>query len=149
MLVAAAARGVPRRFAIVNQSMQPTLEPDDWVIAQRTRRTPARGDIVVFNHEDRPGLSLVKRVIGVPGEHVEIGAGQVHIDGLVLAEPWASGFTQPDGSWDVPHDAVWVLGDHRMAAGGDSRTLGAIPVADVGWKVVARYWPAARSGLVS
>jgi signal peptidase I len=140
------ARGRFRRFEIVNESMRPALEPGDWVIAQRTHGVPERGDVVVFEHEERPGLSLVKRVVALPGESVEIGNGQVHVGGSVLPEPWASGFTQPERTWHVPPGAVFVLGDHRVAAGGDSRTLGPIDVRSIRWKVVARYWPAARIG---
>jgi signal peptidase I len=143
-----AGRGRFRRFEIVDESMRPALEPGDWVVAHRAGLRPHRGDIVVFEHEDRPGISLVKRVVALPGEMVEIGRGQVHVDGTVLPEPWASGFTQPDRTWQVPAGAVFVLGDHRLAAGGDSRTLGPIDIASIGWRVFARYWPAPRAGPV-
>ena len=146
---AVGARGRFRRFEIVNESMQPALEPGDWVIARRLRRPPGRGDVVVFEHEERPGMSLVKRVIGLPSESVQIEGGQVHVDGSVLPEPWASGFTTPELTVHVPGDAVFVLGDQRLAAGGDSRTLGPVDVSAVRWKVVARYWPAARAGGVA
>lgn len=125
--------------------MQPSLSPGDWVIAQRLRGAPRRGDIVVFSHPAVPEMSVVKRVIGLPGEHVQIGNGQVHIDGEILAEPWADGPTLPDGKWAVPPGQVWVLGDHRALSTGDSRSLGPLPVELVKWRVAARYWPAARA----
>lgn len=144
-----AARGSFRRFEIVNESMRPALEPGDWVIAHRLHHAPSRGDVVVFEHEERPGISLVKRVIGLPGETVEVARGQVHIDGTVLPEPWASGFTVPDSLTTVPAGMVFVLGDHRVAAGGDSRTLGPIAASAITWRVMARYWPATRVGTVT
>jgi signal peptidase I len=147
--VIVAARGRFRRFEIVNESMRPALEPGDWVVAHYLRHLPARGDVVVFEHEERPGLSLVKRVVGMPGETVEIGNGQVHVGGAVLPEPWASGFTQPELTVPVPEGTVFVLGDHRVAAGGDSRTLGPIPAESLRWRVIGRYWPPSRIGPVT
>lgn len=148
-LSAAAARGLLRRFEIVNESMQPALNGGDWVIAQRRRRAPKRGEVVVFEHEDRPGMTLVKRVIGLPDERLAISSGQIYIDGMALAEPWVNGFTAPDGVWDIPADCVFVLGDFRAISAADSRAVGPIPLRDVQWKVAARYWPSSAAGLVS
>ncbi|MEN8114742.1 MAG: signal peptidase I [Actinomycetota bacterium] len=145
---AAAARGMSRRFAIVDDSMRPTFEPDDWVIAQRRRGTPARGDVVVFTHPSYPDRFLIKRIIGLPGERITAANGQLHADGVVLADPWSDGSMCRDSDDTVPDNAVWVLGDNRSGASVDSRVLGAIPIADIGWKVVARYWPPARAGRV-
>jgi signal peptidase I len=135
-----------RRFTVVEDSMRPTLEPGDWLVARRIRRAPPRGAIVVFSVD--PGTFLVKRAIGLPGERVAIADGQVHIDGATLAEPWVSGRTVPDGEFVVPSDALWVLGDNRSLSAADSRSIGAVPLTDVGWRVMAIYWPAARAALV-
>ena len=147
-VAAATARGLWRRFEVVEDSMRPALEDGDWVMAQRRRSEPARGDAVVFALTADPDAFLIKRVVGLPGEHVEISDGQVHIDGQTLAEPWANGPTFPDGDDRIADDAVWVLGDNRALSSADSRTTGAIPIADVGWKVIAVYWPASRLGKV-
>jgi len=145
---AAAVGGMSRRFAIVDDSMRPTFEPDDWMIAQRRRGVPARGQIVVFTHSSYPGWALIKRVVGLPGENVTVSNGQMHIDGHVLAEPWADGPTASDAEEMVPDGTVWVMADRRAVSSVDSRVLGAIPIADVGWRVVARYWPPSRAGRV-
>jgi len=137
-----------RRFEIVNDSMQPALHAGDWVIALPLRGVPKRGAIIVFDHDDRPGLTLVKRVVGLPGERVAIAGERIHIDDITFAEPWVGGSTAPDGAWEVPRDAVFVLGDHRTASTADSRSLGPIELRDVEWRVVARYWPSSRIGFV-
>jgi signal peptidase I len=148
MIGAAALRGMSRRFTIIDDSMRPAFEPDDWVIAQRLRSVPERGDVVVFTHPSYPDRFLVKRVIGLPGERVTAANGQIHVDGEVLAEPWADGPMWSDSDDPVPDDAVWVMADRRAVSSVDSRVLGPIPTQDVGWKVVARYWPTSRAGRV-
>jgi len=148
VLAGAVVRRRLHRFAVVEASMRPTLEPGDWLVAQRRTAPPRRGDIVVFEHPEVPGFWVVKRVVGLPGERVEVAGGQVHVDGAILAEPWAEGPTLPEGTWEVPRDAVWVLGDQRALSAADSRTLGPLPLVRVPWKVVARYWPLERAGLL-
>ena len=145
---AATIGGTTRRFAIVDDSMRPTFEPDDWVIAQRRRRTPSRGDVVVFTHPSYPDWTLIKRVIGLPGERVTVAGGQLHVDDSVLAEPWADQPLLSDSQDDVPDEAVWVLADRRAVSSVDSRVLGPIPIDDVGWTVLARYWPPSRAGRI-
>ncbi len=143
-LAAAAIQG-SRRFAVVEDSMRPTLEPGDWVIARRHRGVPRRGAVVVFASPHNPQLLLIKRVIGLPGERITVANGQVHIDGSTLAETWASARTAPDSDNLVPDDAVWVLGDDRALSSADSRTIGPVPVDGVAWRVFAIYWPAGRA----
>jgi signal peptidase I len=148
MIGAAAIGGTSRRFTVVDDSMRPTFEPDDWVIAQRIRDTPSRGDVVVFTHPSYPDRFLIKRVIGLPSERVTAANGQIHIDGDVLGEPWADGPMFADSDDTVPEGAIWVLADRRAVSSIDSRVLGAVPTRDVGWRVVARYWPPSRAGRV-
>lgn len=147
-MVAAAAGGMSRRFAIVDDSMRPTLEPDDWVIAQRRRGVPTRGSVVVFTHPSYPGWTLIKRVVGLPGEYVAVSNGQIRIDGRLLAEPWADGPTASQVEGIVPEGAIWVMADRRAASSVDSRVLGPIPITDIDWKVVVRYWPLPRAGRI-
>lgn len=148
IVVGAAIRGTTRRFAILEDSMSPGLRAGDWVIARRRSRNVERGDIVVFTDPKGSGMLLVKRVIGLANEHIEIERGRVTIGGALLADRWASGITAPDGSWDIPPDHVWVLGDNRSRSASDSRTMGPLPIAAVTWRVTARYWPSDRMGLI-
>jgi signal peptidase I len=121
--------------------MSPTLHPGDYVLTWRSDRPPRRGDIVVFEDPQRADYWLVKRVVGLPGELLEIRAGKVFVDGEELHEPWTVDETGPDGSWKLGDDEVFVLGDARWLSSGDSRRLGPLPVSAVEHRVVARYWP--------
>jgi signal peptidase I len=94
-------------------------------------------------------MSLIKRVIGLPGERIELVEGHIAVDGRTLDEPWATGPTFPDSTWQVPVNAVFLLGDRRAVSAGDGRSTGPTPIADIAWIVVARYWPVARAALFS
>ena len=144
----AGLRGRLRRYEIAENSMQPGLRPGDFVIAQPLTRTPQRGDIVIFEHPSLADFELVKRVVGLPGEHLVIRHGQVHADDAVLAEPWADGPTLPDGDWQLGPTDVFVLGDNRAASAGDSRSIGPIDTDRVRWRVTARYWPVSSVGRI-
>lgn len=148
MVGAVAIGSSTRRFAVVDDSMRPTFEPDDWLLAQQVRGTPSRGDVVIFTHPSYPNWTLIKRVVGLPGQRVTVSDGHIHVDGEVFPDPWADGLMMADSEDVVPDDAVWVMADRRAVSSIDSRVLGAIPIDDVGWKVVARYWPPARAGRV-
>lgn len=148
IVAATALRGAVRRFEIKEDSMSPTLEDGDWVIAKRASGQPERGDIVVFPDPARSEKHLVKRVIGLGWERVGIDTGRVTINGALLADRWAHGITDPSGQWTVPEGHVWVLGDNRGASTSDSRTVGPIPLDDIQWTIVGRYWPTSRAGSV-
>lgn len=149
MIGAAVARGITRRFAIRESSMAPTLDEGDWVIARRRVGVPDRGTIVVLSGPSGSGHHLVKRVIGLPGEHLGVEGGRVTVNGALLADRWASGSSGPDGSWDIPGGHVWVLGDNRPRSASDGRITGPTPLDDVHWVVTARYWPTARAGFIT
>jgi len=128
--------------------MAPTLLPGDYVVAQSRRHSPQRSDILIFEHPHQPGFELVKRVVGLPEEHIVITRGQVHANDAVLAEPWAKGPTLPDGDWLLSRDEMFVLGDNRARSAGDSRVIGPVRLENARWKVVGRYWPARSIGRV-
>jgi signal peptidase I len=128
--------------------MRPALESGDWVLARRRRLLPERGDVVVLTVPEARDRFLIKRVVGLPGELVSIADGQVHVDGMTLAEPWANGPTFPEGDHEVGGDSVWVVGDNRGLSTQDSRTIGPVPISDVEWVAFAIYWPASRIGFV-
>jgi len=136
-----------RRYQIDHRSMTPTLQPGDYVVAARTRR-PKRGDVVVTAHPTRAGLELVKRVVGLPHEHIAITEEQIEIDGRTYRDVWAIGTTAPQGSWQVG-DALFVLGDQRELSVDDSRMLGPIPMSRDVWRVRFRYWPPTRIGTIA
>lgn len=148
ILTIAGLRGRLRRYEIVEDSMRPELRPGDYLVAGRTDGPLQRGDIVIFTHPTIPTMELVKRVVGLPGEKLTIANGQVHIDGNVLAEPWADGPTRPDGEWQLATGEVFLLGDYRAASAADGRTIGPVPSNRIHWRVQARYWPWKRIGRI-
>ncbi len=124
-------------------SMQPTLYVGYRVLMEKVsyRFGPVhRGDVVVVN---RPGtaVSLIKRVIGLPGETIDVRGGRVLIDGEWLDEPWVAYLGGPDcPPQKVPEGYVFVIGDNR-ANSLDSRALGPVPIEAVEGHVILIYWP--------
>lgn len=108
--------------------MTPALNEGDGLLTARLRR-PRRGSIVVLDHPAQPGFILVKRLIGLPCETVEIRDGSIRIDGETLDEPWARGRSGPDGSWQVGVKAMFVASDARELTLADSRRFGPVPIA--------------------
>lgn len=109
-----------------------------------------RGDIVVFWYPKDRSKSFIKRVLGVPGDQVEIRRGSVYINGSKVEEPYLDPQFR---DWDslgrriVPPDHYFVLGDHRSSSN-DSRNWGFVPRELIYGKAVFRYWPLLRAGRV-
>lgn len=124
ILLAAILAAVVNSFFIVNAevptgSMENTIMTGDRILALRTSYwfdAPQRGDIIVFRYPDDPeGKTLyVKRVIGEPGDVVEVLNGDVSIDGEVLKEDYIAETTQGDfGPYIVPEGCYFMMGDNR------------------------------------
>lgn len=105
-----------------SESMVPTLTPGQRLLTRppSTSRSLRRGDIVVVRSAEL-GRLVVKRVVGLPQEHVSIAAGHVRVDGQPLPEPYVTSWGGPSGSYDVPEDHLLLLGDNR-ARSSDSRS---------------------------
>ena len=140
-------KGRLRRYEINEDSMSPGLEPGDYVIASRLDADPLRGDVVVFPHPNNSAFLMVKRVVGVPTETVQLTNGQVVANDHVIAEPWAQGSLAGEAEWRLSPKQLVVLSDNRSTATADSREFGPIPSLDL-WRVGFRYWPPARIGPV-
>lgn len=109
-----------------------------------------RGDIVVFWYPKDPSKSFIKRVIGLPGEQVEVRNRVVWVNGKPLLEPYVSSEYLDDSSYSpdtVPPGYYFVLGDHRNSSN-DSRNWGFVPEENVFGKAVFRYWPVSKLGLI-
>lgn len=102
---------------IPSPSMEPTLMVNDRVVCIGTYFSAPlkRGDIIVFrpNQKDYKDEYWVKRLIGLPGDHIEIKEGVVYVNGKMLAEPYVEDRTNYTGSFVVPRDKYLVLGDNR------------------------------------
>lgn len=135
---------ISARIRVESVSMQPTLYAGNFVVVNKlTYRfgTPERGDIVVFQFPPNPAQDpYIKRVVGLPGENLRIENGKVYIDGVRFFEPYLTEDTMQGGNWDIPEDAVFVMGDNRNNSS-DSRSWGMVPYEDIIGKALLVYWP--------
>lgn len=131
-------------------SMEPNLYRGYRVMTEKVSylfHPPRRGDVVVA---DRPGneVSLIKRVVALPGETVEVRGGHTFINGEQIEEPWVTNFGGPSYSPTVvPPDHVFILGDNRGNSR-DSRAIGPVPVDTIKGRVWFVYWPLDQIKLV-
>jgi signal peptidase I len=161
-------------FFIPSASMNPTLVEGDRVMVNKLAYRfgePARGDVIVFDNPLQPdggdesilaalvrhvaeslGISspdtaLIKRVIGLEGETVEIADGVVLIDGVAIDEPYLRPAAQMRdfGPVDVPAGHVFVMGDNRGASQ-DSRRFGPVPEDEIIGRAFVKVWPPSRWG---
>lgn len=170
-------------FSIPSGSMEPTIEVGDRILVNRTVSPEdlRRGDLIVFDasaafgiRSPQTGLTrtlgnaigslvgrgsdtdYVKRIIGLPGDHVRCCAedGRLVVNGVPLVEPYLYPGDEPSATpfeVTVPADRFWVMGDHR-AASADSRAYlgapggGTVPGEDIIGQVWMRYWPPGRIG---
>jgi signal peptidase I len=140
---------IPTRvYLIPSASMAPTIRPGDRVgVATLGGTRPKRGEIWVFRMPIASGnmpSEAVKRIVALPGETVEVKAGQVFIDGRPLREPYlpsSIGYEMPP--LELGGDEFFVLGDSRNASH-DSHVWGPLPGSHLVGPVKVRYWPPGR-----
>lgn len=125
-------------------SMIPTLNDNDRLIATRIWNEDdiKRGDILVFNSKELDNKMLIKRVIGLPGDHIEINNGVVKVNGTELKEDYVKNNKSYDGIFDVPDNKIFFLGDNRSGSY-DSRYWENpyIDKSDIEGKAQFRYYP--------
>ena len=156
---------VAQPYKVEQLSMENTLQPGQYVLVDKL--TPrwsayARGEIVVFDPPpswaaETNGVPLIKRVIGLPGDRIELRNGSVYVNDVKLAEPYLfaqGGAAQPTGpapdgqsEWLVPAGDLFVMGDHRQNSA-DSRTFGPIERGLVVGRAWLRYWPINTFGVI-
>lgn len=138
-------------FYIPSGSMEPTLMPGDRIIVNKfiyLFKEPVRGDIMVFRYPKDPERDFIKRVIGVPGDTVEIRNSDLYINGKKVSEPYLpAGLKFQDfAPVTVPPGNFFMLGDNRNNSE-DSRFWGMMPKANIRGKAILIYWPLNRLGL--
>jgi signal peptidase I len=155
---------VAQPYKVQQQSMETTLLPDQYVLVDKLtpRWAPyTRGDIVVFDPpaswSEGNGVPFIKRIIGLPGDHVELRDGKVFVNTIALDEPYifkqdgtpVTTDAQPGGAtdWLVPDGELLVMGDHRNMSA-DSRSFGPIPINHVIGRAWLRYWPFDTFGIL-
>jgi signal peptidase I len=138
---------------VEGQSMEPNLHTNQRLVVEKMSyrfHGPERFDIVVLRIGSQGDELLIKRVVGLPGETVEIRNGQVYVDGEMLDEPFAIGDTRPgrQSSVTVPPLHVYVLGDNRNHSN-DSRNFGPVPIENIVGRAWLSYWPLEDAGLLN
>jgi signal peptidase I len=180
LLIFFLVRSVIQNFKVDGTSMEPTLHSGQYIMVNRLvyvhfdintfRRwlpgsrdvepnlaylfhLPRRGDIVVFEYPRDTSRDYIKRVIGLPGETIDVRNGQVYVDGVPLEEPYLPESTVTrKGSvslpMKVPHNAVFVMGDNRENSS-DSRNWGPLPLERIVGKAWFTYWPRDHWGTIA
>lgn len=140
-------------FLVSGSSMVPNFSDGDYLLIDEVTyhfRVPERGEVVVFRYPKNESVYFIKRVIGLPGERVEIKNGHITIfgqnskEGSALDEKYLPVDMDPSasGEFTVPGDSYFVMGDNRPYSF-DSRSWGMLPRADIVGLVQFRLWPPA------
>jgi signal peptidase I len=156
-------RNVVQNFRIDGISMEPNFHNGQFLIVNRFAycpglhldinpldihlektwcvRQPKRGDVIVFEYPKDLSRDFIKRVIGLPGDTVEVRGGKILINGQPMSEPFGPNpGSSTDGPITVGPDEVFVMGDNRNNSS-DSRTWGSLPLKYVIGKALLSYWP--------
>ncbi len=161
-------QGTVRNFKVEGSSMSPTLAGGQYLVVdqvsyfkldvERLSRIvpfwdaagsdpkfafdpPTRGEIIVFRFPEDPTKDFVKRVVGLPGETVEVRSGTVHIDGTPLREPYLERVDRSSARrLALREKEYYVIGDNRRNSN-DSRAWGVVPEANIVGRVWLIYWP--------
>ncbi|MDD2920922.1 MAG: signal peptidase I [Anaerolineales bacterium] len=134
---------ISARVRVDGFSMRPTLEDGEFVLVSKLNYRFGkidRGDIIVFHYPVNPKQELIKRVIGLPGDYINVQGGVVSVNGQALDEPYIAAMPLYTGDWVVPEGQLFVLGDNRNDSS-DSHSWGYLPFGDVVGKAVVIYWP--------
>jgi signal peptidase I len=127
---------------IEGSSMNDTLQDGDYVLVTRAFKLVYhlnRGDIITLEINDNGNKELiVKRIIALEGDHIEIEEGKVYINSKQVVENYVKGETLGDIDMYIPRNGYFVLGDNRMSSK-DSRFFGCIYKKDIDSKVVYRF----------
>ncbi|MGB3509954.1 MAG: signal peptidase I [Microcoleaceae cyanobacterium] len=145
---------------IPSNSMMPTLAIDDRLVVEKVSyhfHPPKAGDIIVFEPPQQlqrygyaKNQAFIKRVIGLPGQTINIQNGQVYIDNQPLTEDYIA--ESPAYPWErplkIPEDKYFVMGDNRNNSN-DSHVWGFLPRKNIIGRAIFRFWPFDRLGSIS
>lgn len=140
-----------QNFRIEGYSMEPNFHDGQYLFVNKLVylfRLPERGDVVVFEPPNSNSRDFIKRVIGLPGDRIEIFDGQVRINGEPLKEPYplnVGSYSMP--SIVVPLGEYFVLGDNRNFSS-DSHSWGTVSAKRIIGKAWVTYWPLEQIGLI-
>ncbi len=127
-------------FRITSSSMEPTLNIDDKIISEKVKNIQRKDIVVLYAPEGKKEV-LVKRVIGLPGEKIEVKNGYVYINGELMEEKYIKEKpTYELEETEIPPDSYFLLGDNRNESE-DSSTWGPVQKDFIIGKVICRYSP--------
>jgi signal peptidase I len=140
-------------FYVGSGSMVPTLMVWDRILINKLAydfAEPQRGDIVLFESPEGEKDPLIKRVVGVPGDTIEIRAGALYVNGRLQKEPYVNNdlrnLQSPYGPTEVPERHYFMMGDNRGNSA-DSRFFGPVPQRNLIGEALFRFWPPTRMGV--
>jgi signal peptidase I len=143
------------RFIVDGDSMLPNFQNGNFLIVSRVNYLlgePEYGDIVVFHYPNGPEEDYIKRVIGLPGDTVEIRDTLVYVNGVHRDEPYINESCRrqscPNRLWELGAEEYFVMGDNRNRSS-DSRSFGSVNRKFLVGEVIARYWPIDEWGIVT
>ena len=141
----------PQLYIVKGNSMQPALNPGDCLLTTplRPNNPPTRGAIIALAPHARPGERMLKRIVGLPREHIAFEDGMLFINGERRVEPYLRGLPsnlglQPSATTLAPHQ-YFVMGDNRPHST-DSRHYGPITLPEIEAVALCRIWPPRRWG---
>jgi signal peptidase I len=139
------------RYEVQSISMEPTLHEGQYLIVSKISywlHRPERGDIIVLDPPNgRSEIPYIKRIIGLPGEKVDVRDGRVWINGIALNEPYISGPPTYIENRVLGDNEYMVLGDNRNNSS-DSHIWGVLPRENIIGKSIFRYWPPEKWGII-
>ncbi|MCD4752048.1 MAG: signal peptidase I [Anaerolineaceae bacterium] len=131
------------RVQVESISMMDTIKPNVLLMVSKfayRNDKYSRGDVIVFHYPNNPTDDYIKRVIGLAGDVVEVQNGSVYVNGININEPYIKESPMYTGTWVVPEDTLFVLGDNRNHSS-DSHEWGFVPFENVFGRAFLIYWP--------
>ena len=144
---------IAQPFIVEGDSMDPNFHDGEYLIIDELSyyfKAPQRGEVIVFRYPRNPSDFFIKRIIGLPGETVEIKNNDVFIDNKLMGESYLPPDfkTGPDGTIKLPENQYFVMGDNREHSS-DSRFWGLLPKKNITGRVFVRLWPINKAGIVN
>jgi signal peptidase I len=150
LLFAIVQSWVIQGYKVYGSCMEPNLNTGERLLGNKLSLASGihRGDVVVFRPPHKPDTAFVKRVVGLPGEMIEIRNSRIYVNDRLLTEPYLGREWHDDRAPErVARDKVFVLGDNRDNSN-DSRMWGELPISNIQAKATFRYWPPERMGWI-
>ncbi|HSQ27108.1 MAG TPA: signal peptidase I [Anaerolineales bacterium] len=142
---------ISARIRVDGYSMEPSLRDGEFVLVNKLAYkfgTPQLGDVIVFHFPRDPEQEYIKRIVGLPGDSINIMQGVVYVNGVALVEPYIENRPDYQSQWQVPEGHLFVLGDNRNNSS-DSHRWGPVPLDYVVGKALFVYWPPKKWGMIN